>query len=64
MPTSIYYVMASEPQPGSIDGDAANTVSSSGPCEDCGGRGWYWAPVSASEVERERCDRCRGTGRV
>jgi hypothetical protein len=31
-------------------------------CENCGGRGWYWAPVSAHDLVREKCDHCNGQG--
>lgn len=69
MPTPTYYEMPSErPADWPANVVASNVYDSRGwpkvVCEDCGGRGWYWAPINAYEAVREHCERCGGHGWV
>ena len=69
MPMSIFSGTPLEPQAGSLVNDAANTgYDSKGwprvTCEFCGGRGWYWAPVSIDDMVAEKCQPCNGFGFV
>jgi len=76
MPTSIFSETVSappidcpvpEPATQPVNDGARNASDSDGRwkkvvCEDCGGRGWYWAPVSIHDLVREKCEHCQGHG--